>query len=654
MFRLYDDPSAGNLLGSQTVNPLAVTNGLFTVTLNANNEFGTYVFDGEARWLAITVNGTTLTPRQALTATPYAQSLAPGAVISGPPGFLAGVLNVTATDSGIALWSVGHTADDGGVVGANGDLSSYGILGWGEVGVYGSSPAGYSGYFPDGNAYFGGNVGIGTTTPSYALAVDQDAPGNGVAAFTNRSTSGFAGAYFSDNTGTRGYVGYAATQGWCSGGTMQFGSVNADLVMMTGCPERMRIKADTGNVGIGTATPTSKLDVAGAAEMDGFKLNGNGAGAGKVLISDSSGVGTWQSPPTPSQWQNNASAIYYNGGNVGVGTSTPSAMLDVAGQLACVGFKMRSPGAVAGQVLVCTDAAGNAQWQNQPYWFFGTGGIYTLSNVGIGNLAPTYPLDVTGAARISGALTTGSITSGTISASSTSTAISASSSSHTISASSSGSGKAALYGNSTIATGEAFGVYGKHTASSAWAVYALGDFGASGLKWFHIDDPRDPTNRYLNHCCLEGPEPYNVYNGVITTDEHGVAWVELPGYFEALNRDYRYQLTVADDGDDFVQAKVWRKIDNNQFAIRTSAPNVEVYWQVTGVRNDPAANRALAAKPVEQLKTGDAVGKYLQPELYGQPPEMAQDYEPPAVEPAPLTNEPQIAPQGTGAVGAAR
>ena len=77
-----------------------------------------------------------------------------------------------------------------------------------------------------------------------------------------------------------------------------------------------------------------------------------------------------------------------------------------------------------------------------------------------------------------------------------------------------------------------------------------------------------------------------------------------------------------------VQAKVWRKIKDNRFAIRTSAPNVEVSWQVTGIRNDPAARRSLQAKTVEQPKVGGAIGKYLAPELYGQPQEMAEHRRP--------------------------
>jgi hypothetical protein len=52
---------------------------------------------------------------------------------------------------------------------------------------------------------------------------------------------------------------------------------------------------DTIKVGIGTTSPTQPLDVAGTAQMTGFKMP-TGADSGYVLTSDASGVGTWQTP----------------------------------------------------------------------------------------------------------------------------------------------------------------------------------------------------------------------------------------------------------------------------------------------------------------------------------------------------------------------
>lgn len=47
-----------------------------------------------------------------------------------------------------------------------------------------------------------------------------------------------------------------------------------------------------------------------------------------------------------------------------------------------------------------------------------------------------------------------------------------------------------------------------------------------------------------------------IYNGNLGTDSRGYAWVEMPDWFDALNRDFRYQLSVAGS---FARATVWEK-----------------------------------------------------------------------------------------------
>jgi hypothetical protein len=135
---------------------------------------------------------------------------------------------------------------------------------------------------------------------------------------------------------------------------------------------------------------------------------------------------------------------------------------------------------------------------------------------------------------------------------------------------------------------------------------------------FKIDHPLDPANRYLYHSFIESPDMMNVYNGNIVTDEEGRAVVELPAYFEALNRDFRYQLTVVGR---FAQAIVERKVEHNRFTIRTNLANVEVSWQVTGIRKDPWAERNRIQ--VEVDKTPEEQGLYIHPEVYDQPEEKS-------------------------------
>jgi trimeric autotransporter adhesin len=139
---------------------------------------------------------------------------------------------------------------------------------------------------------------------------------------------------------------------------------------------------------------------------------------------------------------------------------------------------------------------------------------------------------------------------------------------------------------------------------------------SGGEENFKIDHPLDPANKYLVHTSVESSEMMNIYTGNVTTNAKGDATVQLPEWFELLNTDFRYQLTVIGQ---FAQAIVARKIENNKFEIRTNAPNVEVSWQVTGVRHDAYAK----AHPVvvEEEKEARRKGFYLHPELYGAPAE---------------------------------
>ena len=72
VFKLFDAATGGNLLGTQTLNGVNVSGGLFTVLLNGGGEFGANAFNGQSRWMEVAANGAVLTPRQALTALPYA------------------------------------------------------------------------------------------------------------------------------------------------------------------------------------------------------------------------------------------------------------------------------------------------------------------------------------------------------------------------------------------------------------------------------------------------------------------------------------------------------------------------------------------------------------------------------------------------------
>lgn len=148
------------------------------------------------------------------------------------------------------------------------------------------------------------------------------------------------------------------------------------------------------------------------------------------------------------------------------------------------------------------------------------------------------------------------------------------------------------------------------------AVSILGNLSKSSGS-FRIDHPLDPANKYLYHSFVESPDMKNLYDGVVQTDQRGYATIELPDWFEPLNRDFRYQLTIIDaaDGEEFAQAKIVREITHREFTIRTSRGRVKVSWQVTGTRKDPWAEAHRI--PVEEKKPAHLRGTYQHPELYG-------------------------------------
>jgi len=129
---------------------------------------------------------------------------------------------------------------------------------------------------------------------------------------------------------------------------------------------------------------------------------------------------------------------------------------------------------------------------------------------------------------------------------------------------------------------------------------------------FKIDHPLDPENKYLSHSFIESPDMMNVYNGNVILDDKGEAIVKLPDYFEALNSDFRYQLTCIGG---FAPIYVKEEIKNHRFKIAGGENDMKVSWQVTGVRKDAYAevNRI----QVESDKDDAEKGHYLHPEAFG-------------------------------------
>jgi hypothetical protein len=137
----------------------------------------------------------------------------------------------------------------------------------------------------------------------------------------------------------------------------------------------------------------------------------------------------------------------------------------------------------------------------------------------------------------------------------------------------------------------------------------------AGVKDFKIDHPLDPTNKYLYHSSIESSEMVNIYSGNASLDAAGEAVVSLPEWFEAVNNDFRYQLTAI--GGAAPNLHVAQEISEHQFHIAGGSPGLKISWQVTGVRHDGYAK----AHPlvVEVDKPEKERGHYLHPEAFGQP-----------------------------------
>jgi hypothetical protein len=150
---------------------------------------------------------------------------------------------------------------------------------------------------------------------------------------------------------------------------------------------------------------------------------------------------------------------------------------------------------------------------------------------------------------------------------------------------------------------------------------------------FQIDHQLDPANKYLYHSFVESPDMKNVYDGMVMLDDKGETVIELPDWFSALNKDFRYQLTaigapgpnlyIAGEISDMTTTDYSSSSSNNnnnsRFKIAGGTSGMKVSWQVTGIRRDPWANANRIQ--VEEDKPAKERGYYLHPDVYGQPEE---------------------------------
>jgi hypothetical protein len=250
-FALFDSLSGGGQVGStQTLNTVAVSNGVFTVSL----DFGANAFTGASRFLEISARPagsgsfTLLSPRQQITSTPYAvrslnASSADSVPASGVPAGSGNYIQNTSTQQSSSNFNISGNGTAGGT------LSGNVVNATTQLNVGG-------GFVVKQN----GDVGIGTTAPTEKLTIAGVSNYNNGLKLTGNAAGGTGLAL--ENTSTFGHK-FALLSGGAADdiGVGAFGIYDDTIGAY-----RLAIGAG-GNVGIGTATPQAKLDVKGDVKL---------------------------------------------------------------------------------------------------------------------------------------------------------------------------------------------------------------------------------------------------------------------------------------------------------------------------------------------------------------------------------------------------
>jgi len=654
-FILYKDSDGGAPLWMETQNVYPDKKGQYSVVLGSSSSQGLpgdLFTSGEARWLAVQIVGQEEKPRVLLVAVPYALKASDAETIGGfpPSAFLrADQGSGTTPSSSIRPLTTNPAVTGKGTIGyvpmwdkTSDIINSILFQKTENIGVGTATPT--SKLDVSGNASIRDTLTLFPKSTDPTLAVSgtsfqigstgkvnfvsgQTFPGTGtISGVTTATGSGLQGG------GTTGSLGLSLLKTCTSGQTLAWSGSAWACKTISG--------SGGGVTSVGLSAPSSDFTVTGSPVTSSGTLGLNwtvaptsNPTANAIVKRDSGGSFIANNVTATGSLSSAGGAEIL--GNVAIGTGNPLAELTlnylnqanndtlVVGNTSTKGLRLRDTG-----VAVDVESIGVPLYTNwitqQPAYFGGS--------VGIGTAGPQALLNLNYAGKANAdTLLIGNNTSKGLQMRDNGTGVDMESIGVPLyvnfvtqqPAYINPNGGAVVIGNSVFTdapldVGAALdeGQYVSANFSNDVAVY--GNFYGFGTKNFRIDHPLDPTNKFLNHSVIESSEVLNQYSGNIVLDGKGEARVEFPAWFEAINVDFRYQLTAI--GAPGPNLYVAEEVQGNAFKIAGGAAGMKVSWQVTARRNDPY----MRAHPyvVEQEKPERERGYYTFPELYGAPKEQ--------------------------------